>query len=312
VVAKKKKKSHKAAKKAGRAGRRSASSTRPGPKIGLNLFLWSGQATEALFPVLENVRKWGFDGVEFPLFHTDEDVYRKLRAKLDELGLRSTGCTVAMPERNPISDIPEVRRAGIEHVKDMLRMCNILGAEVLCGPLLAPVGLLKGRGRTAEERAWAIEALREIGPYAQEMKVVAAVEYLNRFEMYFTNTSLDLRAIVQEVQHPNVRMMYDTFHGNIEEKDTYASTKACGKFLAHFHVSESDRGVPGTGQVDWKGAFRALKEMKYQGWLTIESFGQTVPEIAAAAAIWRPLFKSNEEVAKQGIKFIRQMLKNRN
>jgi D-psicose/D-tagatose/L-ribulose 3-epimerase len=280
------------------------------PKIGLNLFLWSGQATEALFPVLEKVKKWGYDGVEFPLFHTDEAVYRNLRVKLDSLGLKCTGCTVAMPEKNPISDSSIVRAAGVQHLKDMLRMCNILGAEVLCGPLCAPVGGLKGRGRTKEEWNWAVEALKEIGPYAQEMNVTAAVEYLNRFEMYFVNTAKDLRALVAEADQPRVRMMFDTFHANIEEKDSFTAAKSCGKYLAHVHISESDRGVPGTAQVDWKGAFRALKALKYRGWLTIESFGQAVPEIAAAAAIWRPLFKNNEEVARKGIQFIKEMLKN--
>lgn len=279
-------------------------------KLGLNMFLWSGQATEALFPVLEKVKKWGFDGVELPLFHANLDVYRRLRGKLDELGLGCTGCTVAMPDKNPISDQASVRKAGVQHLKEMLKVCNTLGADVLCGPLCAPVGHLKGRGRTADEWKWAVEALKEVGPYAEEMGVVAAVEYLNRFEMYFINTSADTRALVEEVNQPNIRMMFDTFHANIEEKDTLKACKACGKYLAHVHISESDRGVPGTGQVDWEGAFKAIKALKYRGWLTIESFGQAVPEIAAAAAIWRPLFKDSEEVAKKGIKFIRHMLDN--
>jgi D-psicose/D-tagatose/L-ribulose 3-epimerase len=276
-----------------------------GIKLGLNLFLWSGQTNEALFPVLEKVKKWGYDGVEFPLFHTDEGVYRRVRDKLDALGLKCTGCTVAMKDKNPISDSPAVRQAGIGHLREMLRMCGILGAEVLCGPLCAPVGGLVGRGRNRDEWGWAVEALRAIGPYAEEAGVTVAVEYLNRFETYFINTVADTRALVQEVDHPSVRMMYDTFHANIEEKEMYKSAKACGKMLAHVHISENDRGVPGSGQVAWSDVFKALREIKYKGWLTIESFGQAVPEIAAAAAIWRPLFKSNEEVATRGIRFLK-------
>ncbi len=277
-------------------------------KIGLNLLLWSGQSTVELFPVLEKVKKWGFDGVEFPLFHTDEAVYRKLRGKLDDLGLGCTGVTIATPEKNLISDSASVRRAGVEHIKSMLKMCNILGADVLCGPLVAAVGLLNGRGRTAAEWKFAVKCLKEVGPYAEELGVLTALESLNRYEMYFVNTSTDLRALVEEVDHPKIRMLFDTYHANIEEKDTFKALKACGKYLAHVHISESDRAVPGTAQVDWDGAFKAIKTLKYNGWLTIESFGQAVPEIAAAAAIWRPLFKDNEEVAKKGIKFIRNML----
>ena len=275
-------------------------------KLGLNLFLWSGQTTEALFPVLEKVKRWGYDGVEFPLFHTDEHVYQRVREKLDQLGLRCTGCTVAMPDKNPISDSESVRQAGIEHVKEMLRMCHILGAEVLCGPLCAPVGGLVGRGRNADEWSRAVAALRAVGPTAEETGVTVAVEYLNRFETYFINTVADTRALVEEVGHPRIRMMYDTFHANIEEKEIYRSAKACGKMLAHVHISENDRGVPGSGQVEWSDLFRALGELKYAGWLTIESFGQAVPEIAAAAAIWRPLFRDADEVGKKGIQFLRK------
>jgi D-psicose/D-tagatose/L-ribulose 3-epimerase len=102
--------------------------------------------------------------------------------------------------------------------------------------------------------------------------------------------------------------MFDTFHANIEEKSIYKSAKSCGKYLAHVHVSENDRGVPGTGHIAWAELRRALEELRYDGWLTIESFGQAVPEIAAAAAIWRPLFKDAEEVARKGIKFMKEAL----
>ena len=275
-------------------------------KLGLNVFLWSGQATEALFPVFEKIKKWGYDGVELPLFHTDEAVYRKVREKLESLGLKATGCTVCTGEKNLIDDSESVRAEGVKHVKEALRMCNIVGAEILCGPIGPPLGKTVGRGRTSEEWSRAVAALKEIGPYAEEMKVTVAVEAVNRFETYFVNTAADLKALVAEVDHPRIRMMFDTFHANLEEKDIYQSAKSCGKYLAHVHISENDRGVPGTGGVAWDELFKAIKELKYNGWLTIESFGQAVPEIAAAAAIWRPLFKDNDEVGKKGIKFLKE------
>jgi len=277
-------------------------------KLGLNAFLWSGQTDESLFGVFEKIKKWGYDGVELPLFHTKEDVYGRVGEKLKSLGLKATGCTVCSPQANLISDAPEVRAAGVKHLKDMLRMCNIAGAEVLCGPLGPPLGQLVGRPRTQDEWTRAVDGLKEIGPHAEAMKVTVAVEYLNRFETYFINTAADMKALVSQVDHPRIRMMYDTFHANIEEKSTYKSVKTCGKYLAHVHISENDRGIPGTGRVPWNELAKGLKELKYDGWLTIESFGTAVPEIAAAAAIWRPLFKDNDEVAKKGIKFLKEAL----
>jgi D-psicose/D-tagatose/L-ribulose 3-epimerase len=276
-------------------------------KLGLNVFLWSGQTDESLFPALEKIQALGYDGAEFPFFHTDEDVYKSVRAKLEELGLKATGCTVLTSEANLIADSAEVRKAGVQHLKDMLRMCGVLGAEVLCGPVAPPLGELVGRGRTQEEWKRAVAGLREVGPAAEEAGVTVAVECLNRFETYFVNTAADLRALVAEVDHPRIRMMFDTFHANIEEKSIYEAARSCGEYLAHVHISENDRGIPGTGQVAWDELRKALGELKYDGWLTIESFGQAVPEIAAAAAVWRPLFKDNEEVAREGIEFLRKL-----
>lgn len=277
-------------------------------KIGMNLFLWSGQATREVIPVIRKLARMGYQGIEFPIFHHDEAVYRDLRAVLDDLDLGATGCTMVPNDANPISEDPAVRRAGVEYLRRALRMAKLLGCDVLCGPVTSPVGRLVGRPRNSDEWGWAVESLREVGRTAEDLGVTVAVEYLNRFETYFINTAADTLKLVKEVGNPRIRMMMDSFHANIEEKDVGAAWKRCGKMLAHVHISENDRGVPGSGHAAWKEIFRALKELRYDGWLTIESFGSTVKEIATAASIWRELFPSNDHVARGGIKFIKSML----
>ena len=126
--------------------------------------------------------------------------------------------------------------------------------------------------------------------HAGKAKIMLAVEYLNRFECYLMNTAAETARYVREVEHPNFRMMYDTFHANIEEKNIADSIRVCRKETIHIHISENDRGVPGTGHVDWNATFDTLKETGYDGWLTIEAFGWAFPEIAAATKIWRKLF----------------------
>ncbi len=281
-------------------------------KIGINLFLWSGQATRDVIPVIQKLKKIGFDGIEFPIFHSDEAVYRELREVLDDLGMGATGCTVLPNDAYLIAPEPEVREKGVEYLRNALRMSKILGCDVLCGPVHSPVGKLVGRPRTEEEWNWAVEGLRQAGQTAEDLGVTVAVEYLNRFETYFLNTAADTLKLVKDVGSPRIKMMMDSFHSNIEEKDMFPAWKKCGKALAHVHISENDRGVPGTGHVLWKDIFKALKAIKYKGWVTIESFGTTVPEIANAASIWRILFKSNEEVAKNGLRFIKKMLGRKN
>jgi len=135
--------------------------------------------------------------------------------------------------------------------------------------------------------------------------VTIVVEYLNRFEMYLINCAADAAALVREVDHPNCRLMYDTFHAHIEEKDPRAALQDCRDVLVHVHASENDRGTPGTGQVAWDETFAALKEIGYDGWIVIEAFGDALPDLAAATKIWRRMFESEEQLARDGGAFIR-------
>jgi D-psicose/D-tagatose/L-ribulose 3-epimerase len=275
-------------------------------KVGINMLLWTGNPSLDHLPLFKQFAKWGFDGVEVPIHHYNENIYKAFRARMDELGLGATATTVMPMEANPISDDPAVRAAGIEHLKRSLDMCAILGCEVLAGPMYSPVGRIVGRGRSDDEWNWAAEALAAAGEKAASVGVDIAIEPLNRFETYFLNILADACALAKKIGHPRVKVMIDSFHANIEEKDLFKAYKSCGKLLAHCHISENDRGVPGTGHIDWKTYFSALKTIKYDRWLVIESFSSTVPEIASAASIWRAVSPSKEAVAKGGIAFVKK------
>jgi D-psicose/D-tagatose/L-ribulose 3-epimerase len=133
------------------------------------------------------------------------------------------------------------------------------------------------------------------------------IEYLNRFECYFLTTAADTVALVHRVNHPNFRAMFDTFHANIEEKSQAAAVYQVAPVLSHVHISENDRGTPGTGQVHWDEAFATLRQVGYDGWLVIESFGRALPALAAATKVWRDLFPNPENVYRRGLAFIRKM-----
>ena len=100
-------------------------------------------------------------------------------------------------------------------------------------------------------------------------------------------------------------MMYDTFHSNIEEKSIALAIHSCADMLCHVHISENDRGTPGTGQVRWDEAFSALKKTGYDGWFVIEAFGRALPDLAAATRVWRDLFPSPEHVWRNGLAFMK-------
>jgi D-psicose/D-tagatose/L-ribulose 3-epimerase len=272
-------------------------------RYGMNLLLWTGMVGEEHFPLFEKLRQWGFDGVELPIIDADESILPRIRTCLNDLGLASTTATISTREENPIDENPAVRGAALDRIRRRIDWTVALGSELLMGPYHSAIGHFVGRGRNDDEWQWCVEYLRAAGEYAGQAGIKLSVEPLNRFECYFLNTAADGNRLVDEVNHPAVGYLYDTFHANIEEKDIRGSIVQNAAGINHFHVSENDRGVPGTGHVRWAESFQALKSTGYDGWLTLESFGRALPELAAATSIWRDLFSSAEDVAVQGLAF---------
>jgi D-psicose/D-tagatose/L-ribulose 3-epimerase len=277
-------------------------------KVGINALLWTAAVTEEHFGLLDDIKTWGYDGVEFPMFDPECSPWQALAAKLDDLGMGRTSCVVVPEEANPISEDAGVRQAGGDHLKACIDSSVALGATHLVGPLYSPCGRLVGRGPTAQEWQWGIESMRAAGEYAQQAGVMLCLEPLNRFETYFLTCWADASRFVDEVACPNVRLMFDTFHANIEEKNPAAAIRATGKRIVHVHISENDRSTPGEGHIDWPATFAAVKDIGYDGWLTVEAFGRALPEIAAATSIWRDMLSSDEAgLAKKACEFIRGM-----
>ena len=273
-------------------------------KFGMNLLLWTGELNDSLLPVLENLKKMGYDGVEIPVFNLDLD-YAAWGKRLDDLGLERTAVTVRNLEDNPISSDAAVRAKGIELSQRTLDCCAAVGAQTLVGPYHSALGHFSGAGPTADEWKLSVESMRPVAEHAGKVGVMLGVEALNRFECYLLNTHADSAKFVREVNHPNCRMMYDTFHSNIEEKCINSALKACSDVLCHVHISENDRSTPGTGNIRWADNFDSLREIGYDGWLVIEAFGLALPELAAATKIWRRMFETEEKLASDGLAFMK-------
>lgn len=276
-------------------------------KYGVNTLVWTTKINSQREPLLARIKEWGFDGVELFLSLDEPADIPRVRKVLAQLKLECTTCSVLPREANPVSAEPEVRARGTEFLKRCVERTADLGGRLICGPLSAGLGVMTGLRRTEEEWKWAVESLRAAADHANGLGVTLAVEPLNRFETYFLNTQADAARLVRDVGAPNVKVHFDTFHANIEEQHPADSVRALGQHLGHVHISENDRGIPGSGHNDWSGVLSALKEIKYDGWLTIESFAEPEPELAAAAAIWRDLAPSGDELAIRGLQFIKNL-----
>lgn len=272
---------------------------------GMNLLLWTDHLHDGLLPTLEKLKIMGYDGVEIPLFAPDEALCTDWGKRFKDLGLRTTVVTIRTEPDNPISPDAKVRAAGVELSKRTLDCCQALGAETLCGPYHSAIGLFSGAGPTKDEWKWGVDSMRQVAEHAGKVGVTLAVESLNRFETYLLNCVADAARFVAEVDHPNCGMMYDTFHANIEEKNVTEAVKSCADYTVHVHISENDRSTPGKGNVRWKETFDALIATGYNGWMVVEAFGLALPAIAAATKIWRRMYDTEDQLARDALAFMK-------
>ncbi|TLD70046.1 sugar phosphate isomerase/epimerase [Phragmitibacter flavus] len=281
-------------------------------KIGFNLLLWTGHVTEDNFSLFPKLKAIGYDGVEIPIFDTSDPAhFKKIGQALKDNGLQATAVTVCPDDaHNAISSDAANRAGAVDHLKAVIECANNADVQVLCGPYYQVLGQFSGLFPTEAELDYAAEVHRTIAPIAQDAGVKCAIEALNRFESHLLNTMEQAASYVKRVNHPNFGSMYDTFHANIEEKDPIGcidTLNDTGK-LFHMHISENDRGTPGRGHAPCREAIRKAKSIGYNGWLTIEAFGGSLPDLAAATRVWRDFFSSPEEVYTEGYQLIRSTL----
>ena len=275
--------------------------------IGVNMLLWATCVNRDHVAALRAIKEAGADGVEIPIMEGEVSAYRELGRILDDLGLkRTSSMAFVSSEVNPVSDDPAIRLAAKDNLKGLIECAHALGAPVICGPMYQTIGVFTGNGPTEVERTRVAEVLRSVAEDAQQAGVTLAMEPLNRFECYMLNTLADGAALADRVGYPNVGILFDTFHANIEEKDPVGVIRQYGRVIKHFHCSANDRGIPGQDHVDWLGSFQALHAVGYDGWLVIEAFGRALPGLAAATKIWRDLFDDALNVARIGVPFVRQ------
>jgi D-psicose/D-tagatose/L-ribulose 3-epimerase len=280
-------------------------------KIGISLQLWSAHLDDALWPVIEDLGRIGYDGVEVPIYDYEPGPFRDGGRRIRDLGLACTATTSLGAGSDPMSADAAERAAALDRLERAIDCTAALGAPVLCGPFHSALGVFSGNKPTLEEWDRSVDVMRRASDHAADRGVSLAVEFLNRFECYLLNCAADTAAYVRDVARPNLGIHYDTFHAHIEEKDITRSIVENGSLIRYVHLSENDRSTPGSGTVAWDATFDALHATGYDGWLTIEAFGLALPELAAATKIWRRMYVSEMQLASDGLAFVRSQVARR-
>jgi D-psicose/D-tagatose/L-ribulose 3-epimerase len=280
-------------------------------KFGINTWVWVSPLTNSAFEnIAKNIVEMGYDWVEVPVENPNDIDYAPAAKVIRDYGLGVSVCAAMAPDRDLIHSDPQIRDSGVAYLKHCIDATHTLGGTNLVGPMYSAVGRVWQS--TPQEREQDIELLvkqlRALADYATDKGVVLGVEPLNRFETSLINLASQVIEVVDRVSHPACKVMLDTFHMNIEERSLGDAIRAAGSRLCHVHTCENDRGAPGSGHVPWPEVAQALRDINYDGPLVIESFTSQVKSIARAAAIWRSFAPTQDDLAKDGLRYLKQLV----
>ena len=280
-------------------------------RIGINTFLFTSPFTTDSISLFPTFKKWGFETVEIPIESPEHIDPAAVKAAADKHGLAIGSVCACMGPGRDFRGSPEEQQTAMDYCKAVVDQATVLGCPRVIGPIYSVVGKADAveEEQQKAEFALVVNNLKELAAYAASKGVNLCIEPLNRFETDFLNTCAKGLQLIKAVGAKNVKLHLDTFHMNIEEKNQAAAIRKAGKLLGHFHACGSDRGTPGNDHIDWKPIIKALKDIKYSGDLVIESFTTDVKVIARAAAIWRRIEPTRNEIATKGIKFLKKAMK---
>lgn len=192
-------------------------------------------------------------------------------------------------------------------IKEALDKASELEVDYLGGVLHSGIGVFSGKQRTQEEENTLCEVWAEVAEYAARSGITIGIEPINRYESYMCTSAEEVLRFIKRVNAPNLSLHLDTFHMNIEETSFYEPVIAAGSRLRHIHMTESDRGMLGEGNVRWDDLFRGLQEIDFNGNLVLENFSNSVPGMAEAVSLWRPSKYNADALAKGSLAFMRKM-----
>jgi len=275
---------------------------------GVSTWLWTSPfATASIHELFPKIAKMGFDVVEIAVEDPSLIDIKEIKKVLQQYNLKANICGAFGPARDLTHEDEAIHKNCFSYVEACLDFCVELETGFFGGPMYSAVGKARMVSPEQRKKEWelAVKNLRTVCAMADARGLQIALEPLNRFESDLINTADDVLRLIKDINHPAAAIMLDGFHMNIEEKNIEQAIIASGDKLIHLQVSENYRGTPGTGQTHWAAYKRGLEKINYNGTVTIESFTPDNKELAGAVCFWHPMADSQDEFAREGLKFLK-------
>jgi D-psicose/D-tagatose/L-ribulose 3-epimerase len=273
-------------------------------RFGMHSSLWTSAWTrEGAEKAVKGCAAHGLDIVEIGLLEPEMVDVQHSRSLFSQYGVAPTS-SLCLPREVEATRHPDEARAFLMKALDV---AHALGCNTLCGVTYSELGYRSGSAPTEAEYEAIVKALKPVAQRAGDYGMTLGLEACNRYETHLVNTARQALALAEWIDEPAVMIHLDTYHANIEEKSFADALAEGGGRVKYVHLSESDRGVPGSGNIHWRSVMTALKTAHFSGDLVIESFVTSMPQLAAALSVWRPVASGAEEVLKVGVPFVRSL-----
>ena len=274
-------------------------------KLGIHAYAWCSQWSNDTLHLIDQVASLGLDFIEIPLMCLDTFDAAAVRERLQTAGIGAVTSTVLLEGTDITSDDPAVRASGVDYLTACVEATHAIGATSFSGVIFAQHTRTLSRRPEARHWQYSADSLRHVARRARELGVTIGIEPVNRYETFLINTCEQALELKDMIGTDNVRIHLDTYHMNIEEKGIAQGILDARDHLRYIHLSESDRGTPGTGTVAWDEIFAALRAVGFRGGLAMESFINMPPEIGYGLSVWRPVASGEAEVMENGLPFLR-------
>lgn len=275
-------------------------------KLGIHAYAWCSQWSNDTLHLIDRTQKMGMDFIEIPLMVLETIDTKAIRNRLTTNSFNAVTSTVLLGDTDITSGDPAIRQKGIQYLKKCVQATYEIGTTSFSGVIYSQH--VKPTQTMPTEQTWqySADALREVAVYAKQYGVTLGIEPVNRYESYLINTCEQATRLIDMIGESNVKIHLDSYHMNIEEKDFYQATILAGQDLIHYHLCENDRGIPGTGLVNWDDIFRALGEINYTGFAALECFVNLTNNMNTW--VWRKLAPDGDTLLRDGVAFIRKMM----
>ncbi|MCB0630593.1 MAG: sugar phosphate isomerase/epimerase family protein [Saprospiraceae bacterium] len=277
----------------------------------VSTWLWTSPFTSETIKLFPKIRSMGYEAVEIPVEYPEMIDAAVVKKALDNEGLKGIVCGAFGPSRDLTHEDPAVHQECFNYLRQCFELCNAFEAHFLAGPMYSAVGKARMVPPEQRKREWelAVANLHKVCKMADEHELSIALEPLNRFESDLVNTVEDVVRMVKDIDHAAARVMIDSFHMTIEERDLEQAILTARDALIHVQVSENYRGTPGTGLTPWESFRRGLEKINYQGAISIESFTPEIKELAGAVCFWKSMAESQDAFAEDGLQFLKGLFK---